>query len=218
MTPPSQTLSPSNDPMKFIWDRQAQPGPDGKKYIRYAHTGEIAYLYRTGFVDTDRFTQEEWVAAFQTSKRPDGSFWLTEEQWVAKRKFVYLGPVSDPLEPATLSPGPWSSRDFDNLLKTKILPALDIDEKSLRTLLPKNGLLQEKTGSFLLTPDFKHFIQTLLIDRPSPAQARAVSLKEAQKTLKPLLSPKTPQKSGFSMGPSNAQQTQNQLAQLLSKK
>ncbi|QQR80561.1 MAG: hypothetical protein IPJ69_14950 [Deltaproteobacteria bacterium] len=214
--------TPSNNPMKFIWDHQAQAGPDGKKYIRYSHNGEIAYLYRTGFVDTDKFTQEEWLASFNSSKRSDGSYWLTEEQWMAKQKFVYLGPVGTPLEPPTLQEGLWPVKDFEILLKTQILPAVDIDEKSLRALLPNKGIQLDKSGKILLTKDFKAFLQNLILDRPSPTQARAASLKEAQKNIKnPAVSPKSPtvsQKSAFSMGPSKAQQSQNQFSQLLSKK
>lgn len=211
--------------MKFIWDRQAQPGPDGKKYIRYAHNGEIIYLYRTGFVDVDKFSMEEWTQSFNTSKKSDGSFWVNEEQWMQKGKFLYTGAVGQPFDPMTLKEGLWKKTDFEALIKTKILPALDVDEKTLRSLLPNQGVISTKTGDITLTLTFKTFLQRLVIERASPAQYRAASLKEAQETLKKqgkqavttATTANTP-KTSFSIGPSSAQHTQDQLAKLLSKK
>ncbi len=215
------------DPMKYIWEKVSTISPDGRRLIKYQNRASLEYLYQTGFVDTDRFTMPQWIDAFNDSLQPDGSYLLSETQWMAKRKYRYDGPVDEPFDPMTIREGEWEPDEFDRLLKEKIFPATSVEEGLFRKTLQGPGSKVFLKGKVVVNKDLKTALKHVLELRPSPRHSRELrfaQLKNKSKGVTPAaVSPPTPvqaqrEASRFAMGVSESKQALDQLSKLLGKR
>lgn len=213
--------------MKYIWEQVSQPDAQGRRLITYGGRNDLAYLYETGFVDTDKFKLEDWVEAFKDSLQKDGRYILNEQQWMLKKKYRYDGPIDPPFDPLTLPEKLWEPSDFERLLKEKILPALAIPEKTFRESLLRAKDKLFVNGKVNLEKQFKFALKQIFEMSPSPRRYREVSLAEALQKTRPgapsvgvaaTPSPAAQQKSGFSKGPAASQAAVDQLSKLLGRK
>lgn len=117
---------PKFDAMQYIWDRL--PKEKDGKHVRYIK-GDIPYLYYYGFVDTRKFTLQKWQQAFEPFKQADGSFMVSQAQFMSLRVYRYNEPVQEPFDPRKLRLGPWPHKEVEFLF-----------EKSLKkcTVIPDN--------------------------------------------------------------------------------
>ncbi len=212
------------DPMKFIWDGVSEPStssPASPRVIKYRDRNDLEYLYKTGFVDTDKFTLKEWVESFKDSLQPNGDYILTESQWMKKGRYRYDGPIDAPFDPMEMREGSWNTQDLQKLVQEKLLPSLEVEEEFLTKSIFGEKPPPVDRGLVMITHPFKINLQHLLTQRPTPRRLRELSL--AQVKSKSDASPsqaKTPlpQGSSFSQGPSSSQTTMDRLSKLLSKK
>lgn len=210
--------------MQVIWDQTSKPLPDGQRYIVWRNRYDLEFLYIMGFVDTDRFSKEEWIHSFGDSLQKGGSYRVTQEQWFAKRLFRYSGPVGAPLDPLTLREGLWEMGEFETLLKEKILPSTTLKEDYFRGAIEKAKKTAIKDGKYVVNRPFKFGLKQLLLTYPSPRRLREISVLEAKqgfasaprKAAPQKAGPdKSIQKSGFSEGQSVEKQTADKLSRLL---
>ena len=210
--------------MKYIWDKVSKPSTESTRRIRYKDRKELEYLYQTGFVDTDQFSLDQWIAAFQDSLQPDGSYLLAEGQWMQKKKYRYAEPIDDPFDPLILREGLWEPTEFEKLLKEKILPSITVDEGTFRMLLKKERAKHFVDGKFKMDLQFKLGLIHILELAPSPrrfreiqfagARARIVSGGGATSPSMPSI-PSVQQPSSFQMGPPSSKTAVDQLSKLL---
>ncbi len=200
--------------LRAIWERLSKPGPAGKKFLILKHRNDIVYLYSTGFVDESQITLLDWVKAFEDSLQKDGSYLITEEQWMDKAPYHYSGPVGTPFDAMTLREGDWSEADMETLLREKILPATYFTESEFRRIFNEAKPTFFSGGVYKISPAVKKDLKELLELCPSPAQVRALGVLEARKQPAPS-SPPTP-RSGFASGPSQSEVAAQRLANLLS--
>ncbi len=163
------TYNKSKNPMEEIWDQVAQTDKDGQKYIRYKGQYDLIFLYANGFVDFRKFPLEEWIGAFADSREPDESYKVTRDQWMAKARFRYSGPVGDPFDPQTLKEREFSEDEFRDIFKQFICPATWIPEGSIPQILDyyrKKGRLVG--GKIKMDPELKKDFQEVLEKLPSP--------------------------------------------------
>lgn len=208
--------------MVAVWNETATILPDGISYIIWRDRYDLEYLYLTGFVDTDKHSKDDWINAFEDSRRPDGSYRVTKDQWLAKKHFRYEGPVGFPLDPMMLQEGLWEMKDFEKLLKEGILPATTLTEDHFRKAIEKTKDTAIKDGKYVVNRVFKFGLKQLLLTYPSPRRVREMSVAEARKSsaVPPVAArtkavPTVPDKSKFSQGPSKERQTADKLSDLL---
>lgn len=195
---------------KLIWDQVAQAGPDGKKKLSFQGRFDVVGLFCSGFVDESRFTVHDWLAAFEPHKQTDGSYLLTEEQWLEKMKFHYDGPVGRPFDPLMLREGEWEDSRVVALIENHILPAVYFNEQEFRMIWDETKPQYFVNGKFVVSRKFKEDLRDLVEAYPSPGQVRALGLAEirAQRS----------KQAGFVPGPTKSQSATQRLADLLSKR
>ena len=204
--------SPSEKSIKAvraIWDKVAQPGPDGKKYISFANRNDLVYLFCTGFVDETRHTLHDWVDSFKDSLQENGSYKVNEAQWMNKAQFRYSGPTGQPFDPMQLRNGTWTEQEMEAMIKTHLLPAVYFSEKELRAIWNEAKETFYIKGSYQVTPEVKKDLRMMIDMYPSPAQVRAIGLAEARAQMSGKMG------SGFATGPAQSQVAAQRLADLL---
>ncbi len=213
------------DPMKYIWDKVSKPGPDGKRYITYKNLVDLKYLYETGFVDTDKYTLQQWTDTFKPSLKPDGSYQISEQQWMAKRPYRYAGPVDAPFDPIAMREGAWDPDELKTLIDKRIAPSCTLQRSHFDKMLEEGRRMGRfVNGKFTINKPFKFGLKQLLDTYPSPRRLREKALADAAgKTTTSESSGvrsgvPVPVRSGFAQGPSKEQSMADKLSRLLMKK
>ena len=207
------TASPPNEQaikaVKAIWSAVAQPSADGKKYLIFAGRNDLVYLFCTGFVDENKFSLQDWVDSFKTCLQPDGSYRLTEEEWLDKARFRYCGPVGRPFNPLLIHEGDWPEKDMELLIKTHLLPAVYFNEEEFRAIFEEAKPTFFKEGVYKVTQKVKEDLKNMVDTYPSPAQVRALGLAEARA--------EASKSSGFTTGQAQSQLAAQRLSDLLNR-
>jgi hypothetical protein len=96
-TPDSNNPSPSTIEMDYIWNKlPKQRAPDGSEYIEYT-ASDLPYLYHHGFVDTQRYSLDDWLVAIIPFKHEEsGTYRLTQAQFLTLDKYRYGGMIRAP--------------------------------------------------------------------------------------------------------------------------
>lgn len=209
--PPSQVNDAAIKAVKAIWSAVAQTGSDGKKYITFVGRNDLVYLFCTGFVDESKHTLHDWVESFKEAAQPDGSYRLSEEQWMDKARFRYCGPVGRPFDPLLIKEGDWPEKDMELLIKSHILPAVYFTEKEFRSIFDEAKESFFSAGVYKITREVKEDLKKLIDMYPSPAQVRALGLAEAR-------AERSGQKgSGYTTGQAQSQVAAQRLSDLLNR-
>lgn len=155
------------DAMEYIWERL--PKEKGGLLVRYI-AGDIPYLYYYGFVDTKKYSMEEWKRAFEPFKQADGAFILTKPQFLALRVFRYNAPVKAPFEAHQLRPGPWPDKELKylydkSLAECTVLPE-NIFWNAVKALKARGK--QDKAGNLVIDDEAKKQFGYLVDRFPTP--------------------------------------------------
>lgn len=207
--------------MKAIWEAVSQAFPDGQKKIIWRNANDLQYLYETGFVDTDQFSLEQWTKAFEESRQPNGSYLVTEEQWLAKRSYRYNGPTGEPFDPLSMREGEWTPEEIEDLIANRLLPSTILKRESFDQMLAKGREMGRFiNGKYIINKPFKFGLKQLLDFYPSPKRQRELAVQEARKKLKATKETASVSKqevptTGFATGPSKEKQMTDQLSKLL---
>lgn len=191
------------DPMEEIWNDVALPGKDGNKYISFKGLNDLSFLYLSGFVDVNRFGFKEWTDSFQPSQQKDGSYLVTHDQWLEKRKFRYDGPIGAPFDPLSLEEREYTEAEFLKILSEKVIPNT-IFEKNASPQIMANLRLRKKlqNGKVILDKEVKEGLVHVLTNYASPLyfmEMTVNNLKKAKGT-KGAMSQIETQRSKFAAG------------------
>lgn len=113
------------DPMEYIWEKV----PKTKEGLIHYLPGDIPYLYKNGFVDTTRFTYDEWKAAFEDCIQSDESYLVSKNKFLSLRFYRYEGPVFKPFDPQRVREGEWTDADLQKLFDASIAPSSSITKE-----------------------------------------------------------------------------------------
>jgi len=153
------------DPMQYIWDKV----PKTKEGFILYLAGDIPYLYRNGFVDTQQFSYQTWKAAFDDCLQPDGTYLVSEEKFMSFRKFRYEGPLFKPFDPNRVRSGEWNDNDLQKLYDLSIKPSSTVAEdvfwNSVKALKDQGF---EQNGNLLVNEAVKKQLSYLIERFPSP--------------------------------------------------
>lgn len=204
--------------MKEIWEKVAKKGADGKKYITYAGDYDLEYLYNTGFVDTSKYTLEEWKVAFAESRQPNGSYKLNEKQWMEKQKYHYEGPIDTPFDPATVREGDYTREQLADFFKEFVLPHTVIKPEQLEKIMgayAEKGRFKE--GLLHIDAPFKEELRQLLDTYASPLRRLQIDVQKARKKKKVVLQETQveAQSSAFKKDPAASKLTSSRLDELV---
>ncbi|OGQ30565.1 MAG: hypothetical protein A3B79_05545 [Deltaproteobacteria bacterium RIFCSPHIGHO2_02_FULL_50_15] len=168
--------------MEHIWKTVAKTDKDGQEFIHYTGIAELNFLYFTGFVDTRKYTLEEWQKAFLDARLPNGTYKVKKEQWMAKKHFRYNGPVDKPFKPLEdLEEREYAEAEITNILKNKIIPSTSVDEKTILGYIghyKSRGLIVD--GRMKMDKTTKRDIHNLLEMYPSPLRVLQVNVQKVR--------------------------------------
>jgi hypothetical protein len=154
-----------DDAMEYIW----QKVPKNAQGLIHYLPGDIPYLYENGFVDTTRFEFEEWAAAFEDVRQPDGSYLVSHEKFISLRPFRYDGPVYKPFDPQKVREGEWKKEDLQKLYELSIQPSSSVPEEvfwnSVKALKAQGFC---KDGNLVVNEHVKKQLKYLIERFPSP--------------------------------------------------
>lgn len=153
------------DAMEYIWERV----PKTKDGLIHYLPGDLPYLYRNGFVDTQRVSYKEWKAAFDDCLQSDGAYLVSKEKFFSLRAYRYEGPVFKPFDPTKVREGEWVDTDLQKLFDLSIKPSSTIPEdvfwNSVKALKDQ-GFTQN--GNLLVNEAVKKQLAYLIERFPSP--------------------------------------------------
>jgi predicted DNA binding CopG/RHH family protein len=191
------------NPMEEIWQSTSIPGKDGQNYIVFQGIGDLSFLYLSGFVDVDKFSFQEWADSFRSSRQKDGSYRITHEQWLEKKKFRYSGPIGVPFDPMSLEEREYPEAEFLKILSEKVLPNTIFDRKSAPKLMENLRLFKKlHGGKVTLDKEVKQALTQILTDYASPRRFMEMTVENLrkQKDAKAALSEIESQRSKFAAG------------------
>lgn len=204
--------------MEELWLKVSKPAKDGKKYIVLKGVNDLGFLYVSGFVDISKYGFKEWIDAFKGSRTPTGSFIVTHEQWLEKKKFRYDGKIGIPYDPMTMiEEKDYTEAEVTKLLTEKIIPNT-IYSAAYVPQVVNNLKAQGKLagGKIFIDKKVKEFVGTIINTYPSPRrilELMVAALKD-QKKNKNQLSQAEAQKSSFAAGSTAQSIVQARLAEL----
>lgn len=153
------------DPMEYIWEKV----PKTKEGLIHYLPGDIPYLYQNGFVDTNKFTFEQWESAFDDCRQEDGSYLISHDKFLSLRQFRYAGPVFEPFDPNRVREGEWTDSDLKKLYIRSIKPSCSVPEDVYFNsigALKKQGFV--KNNNLLVNKAVKTQLKYLVDRFPSP--------------------------------------------------
>jgi hypothetical protein len=155
--------------MEEIWKSVAKTDKKGVLSILFKGSGDLAFLYLSGFVDITKNTFKDWIDAFASSKQKDGSYTVTHDQWLEKKKFRYEGPVGAPFDPNSVQEKEYTEEEFTQLLHTKIIPNTQFDASAapriMETVKKQNKF---KDGKVILDKTLKKELVDVINTYPHP--------------------------------------------------
>ena len=205
--------------MERLWDKLPK-NKDGYT-VTYA-PGDLPYLYSRGFVDSQRFTLEQWKQAFAPYKTKDGNFVLTREQFLKLDVYRFKQIVGEPFEPLKLREGAWPDYELAYLWQSTIKPSstitFEIFEKSVE-IYKKKGKVNA-LGHLMVDEDVKKQLQYLLERFPSPKRIleKEVAKIREKRGEKIANATKNRDNSAFTVGQSQQEVKHNQFQNLQASK
>ena len=208
----------SVDPMEYIWDKlPKEKDLNGNDYIEYVTT-DLPYLYENGFVDTQKYTLDEWLIAIIAFKNDEtGTYQLNREQFLSLRVFRYDGQLRAPFEPMRIREGNWTEEELWKLFVLSIKPSSTLSDQQFAGMIEsakKKGLFVN--GQFRVDRPFKVRLNQIVQENPSPL--RKLELRVAERRREQDSSTLKKESSKFTVGKTKAETTSKAFADLLMKR
>ncbi|EKD51518.1 MAG: hypothetical protein ACD_62C00241G0007 [uncultured bacterium] len=151
--------------MEYIWNKIPKQD-DGT--IRY-QPGDLDYLYNNGFVNSRKYSREQWKSAFRAYARPDGTYRIKKNQFIALCVFREVSPLKI-FDASKIKDGPWTDEELRTLYHEAIVPSSELRPESFTVFvdtLKEHGKVDAK-GLLVLDEASKKALQELVETYPSP--------------------------------------------------
>ena len=201
-----------------IFEKVAKKDASGNRAIHYASDDDLIFIYASGFVDAEKYSLDQWIAAFAESKQKDGSYLITYKQWMAKEPFYYTGPVHEPFDPMKIPEREFTEAEFVDMWRKCIIPSSQSSEAKIPQVLgdlKKQGVL--KDGKIMVDEGVKKQIGYFLLAYPSPLRVLEIKIQQMMQGEVATTGSETldAMASGYVRGASKVQATQDRLSKLL---
>ncbi|QQR80567.1 MAG: hypothetical protein IPJ69_14980 [Deltaproteobacteria bacterium] len=206
------------DQILDTWNKVSKPTKDGKRFITFKSVQDLMFLYATGFVDTQKYSFEQWLNAFTSSRQSNGSYLVSKEQWLEKKKYHYSGPVNPPFDPMTIEEKEYTEQEITKLLTQDLIPATSFDKSYVPQVI--NNLKAQGrliNGKFKIDQNVKKYLTEVIKQYPSPLRVLQVTVHKLLKAKKgDVASAKEElQKSSFFAGASAQQIASSRLSNMV---
>ena len=213
------SLEKSRKILQKMWERCAKPGADGRKYIVIKDRADVEYHYWSGFVDDEKFSVQEWADAFQDSLLAKGVYLVNEDQWLAKAKYHYSGPIHPPWDPMTIREGEWDETELETLAWEKLKPNVYFSKEDFAKVIAEvKRTIPKASGKYVigraLKQDWTEFVNTYA----SPRRVLQMGVAQLKAARGQPISPQAPVQTGFVQGPSASRQIADKLSQLIGRR
>lgn len=152
--------------MEYLW-ATLDKTPDGKA-VRYLPI-DIEMLWKMGFVDTQKYSMEQWKLVFEPYKQADGSFGLEKDAFLALDKYRYKGEIHIPFDAMRINEGLYTDEGLSELIDASIAPSCALPPEKLKEFF---DTLKEtfRTPERYIKIDYeaKRQIRDLIEKNPSP--------------------------------------------------
>lgn len=203
--------------MEELWLSTSKPAQDGKRTITLKGVQDLGFLYISGFVDVQKNSFQDWVNSFADSRQKDGSYLLSHDQWMAKKKFRYTGPVGEPFDPMSLEEKEYTEQEFITFIEQKIIPNTIFDKSAIPRVIAEFKVSKKiQNGKIFLDKNIKKLILQTVNDHPSPLRILQVMVEAFRKKegMGAATSQLDAQKSQFSAGKTAQEIARARLAEM----
>jgi hypothetical protein len=159
--------------MEFLWDQLPKNDAGNICYTQ----ADVDGLWHMGFVDTERYPLSTWRAQFEPYRRPDGTFELDHQSFVALEKYRYTGEIRVPFDPMFINEGKYTDEGLRELFDLSIAPSCSLSAEDLNIFLGElTALHRDKDGLIKIGKQAKAHIKDMLDHNPSPLHNLEVML------------------------------------------
>lgn len=152
--------------MDYLWD-QLEKTKDGK-HIRYTVL-DIEMLWKMGFVDTDRFSMDQWKLALEPYRQADGSFILDKPSFLALDHYRYKGEIHIPFDAMRINEGLYTDEGLSQLISSSIVPSCNIPQEMIEAFFEAlKETFRTPEGLIRIDAHAKKQIRDLIEKNPSP--------------------------------------------------
>lgn len=159
-------FTPDEKLMETVWANLPKSPDDN--HVTFTED-DIKELWWVGFVDTKKYSTEEWLAAFEPHKIAENKYVFTKTDLLEKDKYRYRGPIRIPFEPFRINEGKYTDEGLQELIDLSIAPNCSKSAKEMGEFFEdfKN---RHREGDELIRMDIqgKREISELVNRFPSP--------------------------------------------------
>ncbi len=199
-----------------IWKKVSKDDGTGSRFIKYESDDDLVFIYASGFVDADKCDLKTWMDVFASSLQEDGSYLVSQDQWMAKEKYYYDGTVRLPFDPMLIPEKEYSEAEVVEIYQKCIIPSSQASADKINVMIrdyKERRLL--KDGKMTLTRDIKEEMRNFITAFPSPLRILEINVQRMLEGESPIAAAAEAGKTGFKMGATTVQTTQAQLDSIL---
>lgn len=129
----------------------------------------IDFLWEHGFVDTQKYSKEDWRQAFAPFRQADGSYKISRDEFLTLDKYRYRGDIHIPFDAMRINEGKYTDEGLGELVRDSIEPSCGLAPDPFKKFI--DDLKEEYRQAddlILIKADAKLKIKKLLEDYPSP--------------------------------------------------
>lgn len=154
------------DVMEYLWDTLDKT-PDGNS-IRYTQQ-DVEQLWQLGFVDTEKYGLDEWMAVFEPYRQADGSFVLSRDEFLSLDRYRYTGEIRIPFDAMRINEGRYTDEGLDDLVEASIAPSCSLPPDKLEAFFDAiKKDFRDKDNLIEIRKPAKERIKALLDAHSSP--------------------------------------------------
>lgn len=152
--------------MEYLW-ATLEKTPDGKA-IRYLPI-DVEMLWKMGFVDTEKYSLDQWRLVFEPYKQADGSFRLEKEAFLALDRYRYKGEIHIPFDAMRINEGLYTEEGLSDLINTSIAPSCGLPPEKFKAFFDTlKETFRTPEDYIRIDYDAKRQIRNLIEKSPSP--------------------------------------------------
>jgi len=152
--------------MEIIW-LEIENKPDENHAI--ITSAELEAMWQVGLIDTSRFPMDVWKAAFEGYKRPDGTYFISRDDFLAKEPYRYKGEIMVPLDAMAINEGFYTEEGLKELFDMSVAPSCGLSRAELGKFFDElKSRHKDERGLIKIEKTAKLEIKKLLDEAPSP--------------------------------------------------
>jgi len=135
---------------------------------------EVEFVWQNGFVDTDKYSLDKWMNAFEPHKVGD-KYICSKAEFIEKDKFRFTGEIMIPFDPLLINEGKYTDEGLQELIDMSIVPSCSKSLKEIEDFFTGfKDQFREKDNLIRMDMEGKRLINDLVLNNPSPTRRREV--------------------------------------------